>query len=377
MNLKKISLFSFLLLLALILIIFFVYKNVKYGPDEQANMSECNALYTKKGSVVNIVIFADREIAKKYADSLIEISPFAENKDKFSFYFINDYVPECELYKGVALFCYNKDLVKKATACPNDYIVVIDKSGTSIRSSSYSNVMSINEDNPIRVFAHEFGHSFSSLDEEYTPAKISYMSLNCKDDCSQFSGSCFSGCSESNHFRSVDKGIMRTLFSNTYGEFDKDLILKDINNVVSNYGFISGNVIGEENNCNNESYILINIEINDKDIKIINESLEIGCYGGNGNGDYYYYSLDKQGNILSGSKFSPKKIYTDIQNDESEIISGEIYEDYNRFFLKIPNDEKIAKIKVDDEFGNDLGFIELHTNSGINPINLPDVSLIQ
>jgi len=92
------------------------------------------------------------------------------------------------------------------------------------------NVISLNEALPVSVFAHEFGHVFANLADEYTPAKIPYGAKNCVKNCEEFSGvgNCFEGCSEENFFRSSEYSIMRTLNSQSYFEFNQKIISQEL-----------------------------------------------------------------------------------------------------------------------------------------------------
>src|SRR3989344_2235631 len=152
----------------------------------QAGLVGCKTIQRNSDNGIDIVFFADNEkIVKEYINYFLSVSPFDNYKDRFNFYYIGDYYPLCELYKGIALLCYSRDLVKKASSCPNDYIVVINsEEGEEIRSSSYMNVMSVNAKHPSSVIIHEFGHAFVNLAEEYVPAKIPRNSAgNCAADC--------------------------------------------------------------------------------------------------------------------------------------------------------------------------------------------------
>ena len=94
----------------------------------------------------------------------------------------------------------------------------------NVRSSSYMNVLSINSQNQKTIIAHEFGHNFAYLADEYVPAKLPRKARNCVASCEKFSDKkdgCFEGCSKENYFRSVNSGIMKSLLSNDYGLFNE------------------------------------------------------------------------------------------------------------------------------------------------------------
>ena len=112
------------------------------------------------------------------------------------------------------------------------------------------NVVSINKNHQKSVIAHEFGHSFANLAEEYTPATLPLKSKNCVSECNKFDSlneGCYEGCSKTDYFRSINSGIMRTLSSKSYGAFNSFLISEKI----SKFKRITGNVVSENdfNSC--------------------------------------------------------------------------------------------------------------------------------
>jgi hypothetical protein len=193
-----------------------------------AGLEECKTLKYSGENAVNVVIFADRVTAEKYSTFFFTISPFNRVRDSFNFYYIDTYSPICEAYKGIALYCYSSELLKKASSCPNDFIMVVKGDSPGLRSSNYMNVMSLNSAHPLNVFQHEFGHAFATLSDEYVPAEIPKKAKNCPTSCDSFEGKndgCFQGCSNDANYRSIDNGIMRTLSSSSYGKYDESLIV--------------------------------------------------------------------------------------------------------------------------------------------------------
>ncbi|MFQ5531581.1 MAG: hypothetical protein ACE5ES_03115, partial [Candidatus Nanoarchaeia archaeon] len=330
-------------------------KDTSLSPTE---LSECKTLsYNDEGSI-NMVFFSNKETAKKYSDSLLGFSPLTENKNKFNFYYIDDYLPECEIYEGIAVLCYNKDLIKKASSCPNDYIIVIKSEANKIRSSSYVNVMSINSNHPLTVLAHEFGHAFVPLAEEYVPAKIPSGSENCQQTCQEFPSEseingCFEGCSNSDFKRSINAGIMRTLSSFEYGIFNEKLILEQIKKQTTIKDSITGLQIQEPRDCSNEKYHLIQGNYESGNMTLIEKSIEQGCVGNNGMGGFDYKLITKDDTTFDEGKFNPELIFTDAQSEKlnQENIEGETFENSGDFFLKIPSipDSKSLEISKDQE----------------------------
>lgn len=297
-------------------------EEILSSPEE-----ECKVLnYTSKGRV-NILFFGEKQQAEEYSNFLLDIYPFNETKDKFNFYYIDTYSPTCELYKDISILCYSKELIKKASACPSNYIIVLKDEKRKIRSSSYMNVLSLNIAHPLSVFAHEFAHAFANLADEYTPAKLPRKQENCKSDCSEFEGEeCFSGCSENDYFRSYNNGLMKTLSAKEYGPFDSMIIAKKLG--VDFDSKITGNVIQEPTYCPEQKYYLIEGEYASGEIKIKHQSIEEGCPGSNGKGPFEYKLTMSDGPELS-SDFNPEIIFTD--NEEG----GDIYEYSGEFYLRL------------------------------------------
>ena len=186
-------------LISIALIIFLLAPAPSSSP-KSTNLETCQTLSYSSPEAANLVFFSEKSEAEKYSNYLFkEITPFKENKDSFNIYYITNYLPECELYQGIATLCYSKELTQKAASCPNDYIVVLDEQPSSIRSSSYMNVLSINKAHQLSVFPHEIGHAFANLAEEYVPAKLPRSQQNCVENCEEFNGineDWEQGCSE-------------------------------------------------------------------------------------------------------------------------------------------------------------------------------------
>jgi len=333
-----------------LLIIYIYFSSVKLSPETR-EFSECNSLYYAEKGKLNIVFFSSMDITKSYADYLLSIPPFDEYANEINFFYIDDYSPVCETYHGIALFCHSKELVRKASVCPSDYIVVPKSEETEMRSSAYMNVLSINTNSPISVFAHEFGHALASLDEEYISSKPSFYSKNCKDSCNEFSkGNCFTGCSDNAHFRSAENGLMRTLYSNSYGEFDENIIRNEIRDYDS---LITSNVVNDITNCNEEEYYLIGINYALEKPYLESKSLERGCVGSNGNGEYSF-SIEGGNSVAINYEFNPELIFTDNQEEGEETIKGEVYNFEGISYIKIPNLIGIKNVIIYDENKNEV-----------------------
>ena len=336
----------------LILIIFIILNpNKLLSPGSGATiLEECKTLSYEGEGAVNILFFSNKNTAKEYSEILFNIKPFSDNRDFFNFYYIDTYKPECEIYKGIAMFCYSKELVKKSSSCPNDHIIVINNENANVRSSSYMNVLSINSQNQKTIIAHEFGHNFAYLADEYVPAKLPRKARNCVASCEKFSDKkdgCFEGCSKENYFRSVNSGIMKSLLSNDYGLFNERLILDKIEEGKQS---ITGFVIESVKNCKNKEYYLIEGEHSDGEIKIKNKNIEKGCVGKNGIGDFNYALIKTDGSAAIDGEFNPEFIFTDIDSESGEII-GDVLINEGEFLLKAPvvEDSKSFEILSDGE----------------------------
>ena len=343
--------------LVFIILIFLLAKNKNIEKSPTTGLAECKTIsYNGKGKT-SIVFFSSKQEAEKYKNALFEISPFNENKNEFNFYYIDDYQPECEIYKGVALLCYNRELVKKAASCPNDIIVVVKDENSRIRSSAYMNVININSKLQTSVFAHEFAHVFANLADEYVPAELPSKAKNCQSDCDKFSvkDGCFEGCSKNNYFRSINAGLMKTLYSKTLGLFNEKLISERINKKENSQSKITGKQIDEQANCENQNYYLVEANYDAVgNIVLISKSLENGCFGNNFEGDYISYGILADGTEINLGSFNPVFIFTDFQSEEQTTIEGEVFVNDNdkSFLLKLPADKSITKIIIKDEATN-------------------------
>ncbi|MFW6029716.1 MAG: hypothetical protein ACOCRO_05625 [Halanaerobiales bacterium] len=339
----------FLVIVVLSLIAYSLISPPSLSPSE---MEECNTIQ-EKGDI-DIVFFSSKDEAEEYSETLLSMEPFRKYSDKFSMYYIDTYKPECDLYEGKALLCNSEEIIRKASSCPNDYIVVVKDKPKNIRSSSYNNIMSINSQLPRTVFPHEFAHSFANLADEYTPANLPRNSENCKKDCEEFEN-CFEGCSKSNYYRSIENGIMRSLSSNEYGRYNSKLI-KDKVNSKKSLSTITGFSIKE--NCENKRYYLVTGRYDEGNLKIINKSREKGCVGEKDEGVFEYNLITERGDYKG--KFEPSIIFTDME--ENGKMSGGSLNYSGLFYLKVPIIEDSKKLEINK--GNDtLSEINLEINN--------------
>jgi len=357
---KEYFIIIFVLLIASVTF-FIIVSNKTPTQPSPSNLEECQTLNYNGEDKINLVFFSEESTAKKYSDFFLEIEPFDKNKNQFNFYYIN-YKPECELYEGIALLCHSEDIIKKAASCPNDYIIAIEKQPSKIRSSAFGNIMSLNSRHSLTVLMHEFGHTFANFAEEYiTNQNLPKKSKNCVTNCEKFEGiedGCYEGCTKESYFRSIKNGIMKTLSSKDYGTFNKKIIQDKINKDAPT---ITGHAIQEPRDCSEEKYYLIEGLYSQEQINIIKKTIEPGCVGGNGAGEFNYnLILEDNSTILTG-EFNPELIFTDMQEESQTTITGETFISNKPFFLKIPIIKKSKTLEITKD------------NQTLSQINLKDI----
>ena len=367
----KIEAHGYLIILlgVLILILAFIFSflaNTSYKEkttSPQNILEECNIFQYNGEAKINIVFFATQDIVKRYVDFFLSSTPFNEKEKGFNFFYIDDFQPTCKLYKGIAVLCYSKELIEKASSCPNDFLVVLSSNNERIRSSAYQNVMSLNINHVLTVFLHEFGHVFANFAEEYVPAKLPLGQPNCKGKCSDFIGeidSCFQGCSEEQFHRSVNEGVMRTLSppdkENPYGIFNSNILRELIleNAEIRFNAKITGKAaLDTEIDCSREKYILSELS---HDGTIIN-TVKTGCIGSNGNGPYKYAVFSINGQQILEGDFNAY-LFTAVSKQGSDgELEGEVFsfEEAGKIYLKIPIIEGADKLEIKDPEDNIIG----------------------
>ncbi len=305
---------------------FLLAKTASTSPPSN-NPIECNILHENAGGI-NIVFFATKEQAEKYSDYLLSVEPFSKHKDKFSFYFItpDQYSPECNLYQGIALLCYSSNVIRAASACPNDYIVALGNQPSSIRSSAFRGVMSLNINHPLSVFTHEFYHVFDNAAEEYSSpgASIPRGSENCQRKCEdfrQFPGfegkfGCHQECTTSSYFREFENGFMRTLNADRYGQHNELILDEEVKNQFRGSTSITGRPI-YQSPCAAQQFYLI--EFGEELTKEIIE----GCApSGPRFGDNTYQITDAVGEIISEGPTHSDILFTTDFTESGEITAA-------------------------------------------------------
>jgi hypothetical protein len=213
-----------------LLIIFGILLIAQTQPNKESRKCE-TLIKNGENDKIDMVFLTDnvpKEKVKEYYEFMLKTAPFNANKEKFNFFYAGK--AKCKVIQNEILFCYSRDLLRKSSTCPNDYIVILSNMPSRIRSSAYTNVMSININHPPTVLLHEFGHAFANLADEYVPSVIPRGAKNCQRTCEKFKGyeGCFQGCSEAIYYRSSTISVMRTLKTAEYKKLDTQIINKNL-----------------------------------------------------------------------------------------------------------------------------------------------------
>lgn len=331
MKKRTIILSSFIALCLIVSVSALLIVNTNTSISPPVEDIACHTIQENPGGI-NIVFLANEDEAIKYSDYLLTTTPFNEYPEKFSFYYISreDYVPECDLYQGIAILCSSRNNIKAASACQNDYTVILESRPAAIRSSAFRGIMSLNTNHPLSVFGHEFGHALANFAEEYIAqgASIPRGAENCEEDCSDFKQlqnsenyDCHKGCTDSNHNREYENGIMKTLHANRYGNLDEDLLREKIEELTQEEVSITG-LVTHENPCEDEQFYLIE-----------NGEVEIfqGCEPGfEEYGEHSYEITDETGETITTGRTRSTLFITDynpetgIPTEPPRIIEEEI-----------------------------------------------------
>jgi len=102
------------------------------------------------------------------------------------------------------------------------------------------------------------------------------------------------------------------------------------------------------NNCEDQKYYLIEGSYNKNSITLIDKTLEVGCLGKNGAGNFKYELKISSGEVLTQNDFNPELIFTAAPGEQQ--ILGEVFQSDIPFFLKIPiiNQAEILTISEDN-----------------------------
>src|SRR3989344_1099142 len=345
---SKSFLFISIPLFAIILI--FGYLNI--NQESSSNSSEsisadlCKSIEYNGEDRIDLLFISSEEDAKHYTDVLLSTEPYKDKRNYFNTRVIEQEV-ECKDYQGKAILCNTLEVQALAKQCPNDYVIVVKEKPSNIRSSAYGNVLSINKVHEDSVLIHEFGHAFANLAEEYGGAKIPSKAKNCVSSCDKFNGeidSCEIECSQSNYYRSIPAGVMRTLATRNYGVYNDAIITKLLEKNKPQDLIITGNPIdNSKEQCNNP---LVRVEVSQTDEGITAETDNV-LYQGCAPDNFGEGSL-----CFNGNCYQPD-LFTDVQNTETNLLEGEVFDlseenDLTFYIEQNPQDPQ-AEITLDNE----------------------------
>lgn len=336
-----------------VVIVLFTYLNIQQEqPVDVAteDLKTCRSLKYNGEDRIDLLFLASEEDTKRFSDTILTTPPYSEHKDYFNVFFIppSDYEPTCNDYKGIAILCDTKSNLEVARRCPNDYIIVVKDYPSNIRSSALSNVISINKNHEDSVIIHEFGHAFGNLAEEYTPASLPRGSKNCVSSCDKFTSptdSCDLECSKTNFYRSVRAGVMRTLITNDYGQYNINLLNTLLEKNKPSETAITGNQIAEYFGCTDKEAVEIKVSEN---LAELSKEIITGCVQNNA-GD---------GELCVNGLCHPTTTFTDVhQIHNDETITGEqfIISETN-LYLEIITPEQTATVTLN---GNEIARLNL------------------
>ncbi len=215
-------------------------SSFSYSGDDKLDLVFLNYGYSDVAEFYN-------EVQRYYDEIFQGIEPYASFPDAYNVYVVDEEVDFCEIsYVPVQYIrCDNVALHTTASACPHDHVFLLANVGSvanlaGIRSSSIGNLLKINTaDDSVLVVAHEFGHSFGKLTDEYVDTStyssrvdVVENSANCDlspcDKWNSVSGTgCYAGCSLSSFNRPTENSIMRYYMDSggdIYGPVNEEII---------------------------------------------------------------------------------------------------------------------------------------------------------
>ncbi len=346
---QKAFLFTSIPLIGIILV--FGYLNIQQNTtfEENAYSYQCQDIEINGEDRIDLLFISSVEDAKHYSDYLFSVEPYKSYKDYFNWRVIDAEV-ECENYQGIAMLCYNNEVLELAGQCEHDYVIVIKEDTKQIRSSAYGKVLSINKAHEDSVLIHEFGHLFN-LAEEYGGAKIPRGSKNCQPSCSNFDGQidgCSQECSESSYYRSIPLGVMRSLVTDNYGIYDIALITEILEKNKPKETIITGNQISEDLSCNDQ---ILAVNVNGLSVTTDNVLFN-GCAPDKG----------VAGPLCVGDICNVNTLFTDAQDVVTdETLNGETYlnpEIPLTFYIRPDKNKPFVEVILDGTIINTLNTAE-------------------
>jgi len=243
-------------------------------------------------------------------NSLLNLEPFASNKDKFSFTLAQASRDlECTVgCNGIPTgICCNRELVfEEAAQCSYDSVIVLENSESFCGlASDYAAICAGNELSEL-VFTHEIGHTFGNLADEYVyeeafegysiDERFVVNTPNCAVSCNEWedvTNECFEGCTTSNLFRSSNNSIMGSPLVPEFNLVSRFYLLELISEHIS---------VGRSLIDNPVSSYYVNLNYNEGKVEI--DSVYLRPVKANPvfrEGDYRVEILDSEGKLLYGN----------------------------------------------------------------------------
>ncbi len=323
----------------------YLLKNKELSP-KNLDANECKSLFYNGEDRVDLLFISSEQDASAYSELMFNTEPYKTYKNYFNIYRIEGN-PECDSYKGIAILCNTKAVKELEKSCPHDYTIVVKDEPQHIRSSAYANRLSLNRNVESSVFIHELGHLFNLAEEYLSNSHPPRGSKNCQASCDKFgelADSCSVECSQTSLYRSIVNGVMRSLLTTNYGQFNTELISKALEKQKPSDSIITGNQILSSSICNQNYFTEIEV-VKEGYAKPTNELIQ-GCAP-----DKSF--LDKTQEVTCFNEICYNlNIFTDTQTGNEEILSGETFEPPQISSISVP----IGNIVVSQE-GQAIGVI--------------------
>jgi hypothetical protein len=219
--------------------------------------SKCEALvgspaYEKINFLIIPYGYTDVEVFREEAENILlgkntlsEIEPFKSNFRELSFSFVEPLEDlECQVgCKGIETMvcCNDAKVAQTASQCHYDGLIVLIDNPSTCGTASFYTKLCAKSDSAGLIFAHEIGHAFGGLADEYTYADYFDYSIpenfilempNCDvEGCPKWANTtsdCFEGCTSPNLYRSSRNSIMRYISSGAFNEVSRQNLRDEI-----------------------------------------------------------------------------------------------------------------------------------------------------
>jgi hypothetical protein len=171
-------------------------------------------------------------------NSVLNREPFKTNGNEFSFSLVNTKKDlECEIdCLGIdsAVCCSNEIVIEEASQCHFDSVIVLLNDNRFCASSSGYAKVCAKDSLAGGALAHEIGHTFGGLADEYVYKDAfgdyeipeDYISrVNCDSECNrwkEYTDECYEGCTSSSFYRSSETSLMRSVNEDEFNEVSRN-----------------------------------------------------------------------------------------------------------------------------------------------------------